>query len=99
MSDGVHCVGVQLALEAPFVIPADILVGKCLKGLDCKIESQSLIEISDGKSEFFHVSLVRDGLSVALPQYLIEDFNAQPGVVKQRAVPIPDYVPIFLQHQ
>jgi len=41
---------------------------------------------------------MRDRLFVALPEYLVEDFNAQPGIVKQRAIPIPNYVPIFLQH-
>ncbi len=88
---------VDLRVQGAFFEPAcfvvaDKFVADFLEAVAVGVEAEKVVEMDDGKAEMAAVGFFGQGRLSPLGQEAVEYLDAEPGVIQQGAVPVPNNV-------
>ena len=79
-------------VEPTLLVVADKLTAYLLESIHIGIEAKVFIKVNDWKTKILSIIVPRNRCAATPSEQAIEHFNAEPRVVEQSSVPIPNCV-------
>jgi len=92
--EGFAGAGLEAAFVAAGVVGGDEAAADVVEGILRKVKAEPFVEMDDGEAKVGAVLLDGDRMQMGVGEKLVEDFDAEPGVVEEGAVLVPDDMPV-----